>query len=368
MYNFRRLLVCSSLSLILAFTFHNTRLENHVIRTVSNIGPCSCKLECYSSTDCASINYKWETFHCEISADDMALGTMQTSEFYHYSSLDDIKQEFPDPCCGIKCGPHSKCVHTFSGIQCITSECGEPHTVINSNTTFQSSKRAFGTVLIYHCNNVSTPSGDLTSICQLNGTWSNVTGRCENIVCGEVPSIPNGNLSTGSDVYSSIRNITCYTGFNLTNTTNTVTCQLDGEWSSVNTACVYECPGTFYHDEENRLCIHFSNELKTWDDADNTCKTYSQRLININTPAQVTLLKNYLRSLVSVEDNDDIYIGGKLEGDVYRWVVTDQIIDSSVWDDGYPSAMKNCTLFHDTQHLRDKECTKLYKFACGAFY
>ncbi|XP_062589918.1 uncharacterized protein LOC134251521 [Saccostrea cucullata] len=311
MYNLLNLLVCSSLSSILSFTFHNSRLENYVIRTVSDVGPSSCKLECYASSDCASVNYKWKTYFCEISADDRALGTVRTSKSYHYSSLADIKQEFEDPCDGIKCGPQSKCVQTFSGIHCIISECGEPYTVFNSNTTFQSSKRALGTVLTYECNNVTWPRGDLTSTCHLNGSWSNVTGRCQ-----------------------------------------------DKD----------ECPDTFHHNKEDRLCIYFSNELKTWDDADNVCKTYSQRLININTPAQVTLLKNYIRSLGGVEDTDDIYIGGRLESGVYKWVATDEVIDPSVWDDGYPNSMKVCTQFHDTQHLRDKECTKLYKFACGAFY
>ena len=57
-----------------------------------------------------------------------------------------------------------------------------------------------------------------------------------------------------------------------------------------------DCPESFDHDVANSLCILVFLDVKTWDDADQVCQNYSQRLVNINTPAQVNILKEYLRS------------------------------------------------------------------------
>lgn len=57
-----------------------------------------------------------------------------------------------------------------------------------------------------------------------------------------------------------------------------------------------DCPASFHHDLIKAMCIRVFDVPATWDDADNVCKNYSQRLININTPSQVTILKEYLQS------------------------------------------------------------------------
>lgn len=58
-------------------------------------------------------------------------------------------------------------------------ECGEPLTVSNTISSSLSSLRSFGTILLYQCDSVGTPVGNLTSVCQPNGVWSNITGYCK---------------------------------------------------------------------------------------------------------------------------------------------------------------------------------------------
>ncbi|XP_022345478.2 uncharacterized protein LOC111138016 [Crassostrea virginica] len=292
-----------TLGFILQFTF--AYLDNNIIRIVSSVGPCSCKLECFSSSDCASVYYDWQHFNCELSSSNESLTEFNASSSYHFSSMDDIKEEFSDPCSGVRCGPHEKCVSTNNAIECVITECGEPD--FPCTLTNPTSLRAVGTVLDYYCENLETPNGKFISKCRSDGLWSNLTES-------------------------------------------------------------YDCPESFDHDVANHLCILVFLDVKTWDDADQVCQNYSQRLVNINTPAQVNILKEYLRSLGTLENQDDVYVGGRLINSNYIWMVTNETIDSNVWDTEYPSDMKTCTYLHDTHNLRDVDCTKSYKYACGAFY
>lgn len=61
----------------------------------------------------------------------------------------------------------------------VTVECGEPLAVTNTIPSSLSSLRAVGTVLLYQCDSVGTPVGNLTSVCQSNGVWSHITGYCK---------------------------------------------------------------------------------------------------------------------------------------------------------------------------------------------
>nr|XP_019925410.2 uncharacterized protein LOC105334517 [Crassostrea gigas] len=359
--------VCAFLAIFSTFSF--AHLDNFVIRVISDIGPCACKLECYSSTKCASVNYDLNNFECELSSYNGSLfNESNATEFYQSFSMDNIKQEFSDPCNGILCGPNMKCITSTNGILCIITECGEPLAVTNTIPSSLSSLRAVGTVLMYQCDSVGTPVGNLTSVCQSNGVWSHITGYCK--VCGTLPSVPNGAVGPGFDFQNAVRNITCQLGFMLSTPDNTITCQGDGNWSAINTTCIiHECPASFHHDMIKELCIRVFDVPATWDDADTVCQNYSQRLININTPSQITILTQYLRSLTNVDERDDIHVGGRLVDGQYRWMVTNKTIAPAVWDVNNPSeSMKVCTHFHDTEHLRDKECTALGKYACGVFY
>lgn len=83
--------VCAFLAIFCTFSF--AHLENFVIRVISDIGPCACKLECYSSTKCASVNYDLNNFECELSSYNGSLfNESNASEFYHSFSMDIIKQ------------------------------------------------------------------------------------------------------------------------------------------------------------------------------------------------------------------------------------------------------------------------------------
>ena len=79
-----------NLGFILQFTF--AYLDNNIIRIVSSVGPCSCKLECFSSSDCASVYYDWQHFNCELSSSNESLTEFNASSSYHFSSMDDIKE------------------------------------------------------------------------------------------------------------------------------------------------------------------------------------------------------------------------------------------------------------------------------------
>lgn len=83
--------VCAFLAIFCTFSF--AHLDNFVIRVISDIGPCACKLECYSSTKCASVNYDLNNFECELSSYNGSLfNESNATELYHSFSMDNIKQ------------------------------------------------------------------------------------------------------------------------------------------------------------------------------------------------------------------------------------------------------------------------------------
>ncbi|XP_065196834.1 sushi, von Willebrand factor type A, EGF and pentraxin domain-containing protein 1-like isoform X2 [Sycon ciliatum] len=92
-------------------------------------------------------------------------------------------------------------------------------------------------VLDFSCNQGYTLQGSQTTICQLNGTWSSGTPTCKLITCNQVLSAPvNGAVSVGPRTALSVLDFSCNQGFTLQGSRSTV-CQLDGTWSSGTPTC-----------------------------------------------------------------------------------------------------------------------------------
>ena len=92
------------------------------------------------------------------------------------------------------------------------------------------------------CNNHFNPNISsttaITSTCQSNGRWQPQIAQCvaEQLTCGPLPSILNGNISTSSFDTGSMAMIVCNVGYTL-NGTNFIRCLRNGQWSAPNVNC-----------------------------------------------------------------------------------------------------------------------------------
>ena len=75
--------------------------------------------------------------------------------------------------------------------------------------------------------------GSSSTTCSTYGQWS-TPGRCNQIRCQSVPYVSNGIVSSGSNLASANKQISCETGYTLQGS-NTITCLNNGEWSNPGT-------------------------------------------------------------------------------------------------------------------------------------
>uniref|UniRef100_A0A4W3J705 Sushi domain-containing protein n=1 Tax=Callorhinchus milii TaxID=7868 RepID=A0A4W3J705_CALMI len=75
--------------------------------------------------------------------------------------------------------------------------------------------------------------------CEVDGVWSgeDEKERCEIIVCGELPSPPNGNKIGTLITYGATAIFTCNTGYTLAGS-HFRECQANGLWSGSETRCL----------------------------------------------------------------------------------------------------------------------------------
>ena len=71
------------------------------------------------------------------------------------------------------------------------------------------------------------------SICNTGGTWVPTIGYCQEIEACEnsLPNIVNGNISQGSVLVGSVRQISCQTGYRL-NGSSSIQCSITGNWTT----------------------------------------------------------------------------------------------------------------------------------------
>jgi len=118
---------------------------------------------------------------------------------------------------------------------CTVVDCGTPSIasgfVSQTGTTYNSTAT-------YTCTNCFSMTGDAKRTCQADGTWSGVQPTCTLADCGMPPDPANGkaNLNGGTTCPWSAT-YSCNTGYSLSTTTKTRTCQSDGTWSTPAPAC-----------------------------------------------------------------------------------------------------------------------------------
>ncbi|XP_048837231.1 sushi domain-containing protein 1 isoform X24 [Brienomyrus brachyistius] len=121
---------------------------------------------------------------------------------------------------------------------CEEIKCGDPPVLPHATHQWNGST-AVGTKVEYLCNEGLRPvGGEHTSICGGRGTWTNVTLQCKEVDCGEPPSFPhaamlwNQSSRVGAQVHYQ-----CCAGFYNAGKGNVSLCTADGYWDPVDILC-----------------------------------------------------------------------------------------------------------------------------------
>ena len=101
-----------------------------------------------------------------------------------------------------------------------------------------------GSTATYTCNSGYTLVGGETRTCQNDGTWSGSAPTCTRVVCSNLPSPANGQVSFSSGLAVGSRaTYTCSSGYVLVGEESR-TCQADGNWSGRAPICrIVRCGG-----------------------------------------------------------------------------------------------------------------------------
>ena len=101
-----------------------------------------------------------------------------------------------------------------------------------------------GSTATYTCNSGYTLVGGETRTCQNDGTWSGSAPTCTRVVCSNLPSPANGQVSFSSGLAVGSRaTYTCSSGYVLVGEESR-TCQSDGNWSGRAPICrIVRCGG-----------------------------------------------------------------------------------------------------------------------------
>ena len=126
------------------------------------------------------------------------------------------------------------------------SQCGPLPTIPNGRIESESSLvGAWGRII---CDQGYRKRRNSTIVCTSSGNWSEVRNPCRLcgqvpcqsrrrvVRCGELPSIPNGQISTSSNVVGSKANISCNGGYEFVGRP-LISCLERGQWSSVVGGC-----------------------------------------------------------------------------------------------------------------------------------
>ena len=102
--------------------------------------------------------------------------------------------------------------------------------------------------------------GSVQRTCQSNGQWSGVITHCDPLPCPDPVPPTNGYIQLPcSQTYQSNCTVRCFNGYQLVNTSNTITCTLsvtnDTEWTEVE-----DCKGNIYYCTcSYSLFVYYSN-------------------------------------------------------------------------------------------------------------
>ncbi|XP_060582386.1 sushi, von Willebrand factor type A, EGF and pentraxin domain-containing protein 1-like [Ruditapes philippinarum] len=124
---------------------------------------------------------------------------------------------------------------------CQQISCGTPLDVANAQKVYSSS--AVGSTVTYTCNSgyaVSPVSSPLSFVCLNTGQWETIGFTCQQVNCGTPPPLFNGQPSYSSTSVGSVAQYSCTSGFLVepNDAVTSVTCQLSGEWETVEFRCI----------------------------------------------------------------------------------------------------------------------------------
>ncbi len=140
----------------------------------------------------------------------------------------------------ITCGANKLWDYTLSPV-CSPIDCGDPGSPQNGS---QSGTYTFNSTVEFSCDEGYTllsQSNESIIICLANGSWSDDIPICVLVTC-EAPPIPQNGSIVGSDTYTFMTSIIyeCDEGYIL-NGSNITTCTANQEWSHGPPECIRTC-------------------------------------------------------------------------------------------------------------------------------
>ncbi|XP_033989097.1 sushi, von Willebrand factor type A, EGF and pentraxin domain-containing protein 1 isoform X3 [Trematomus bernacchii] len=131
--------------------------------------------------------------------------------------------------------------------------CGSPPIIESTVQVWDGSSAPSSRVLFVCREGFKITGGDNSSICGEHGQWSSPTLTCQEISCGDPPSLPlTERLWRGSSTRGSTATYVCKTGFNHKEGNNISLCTSHGDWTKPNISCKeVECgvPAQIPHSE-----------------------------------------------------------------------------------------------------------------------
>ncbi|KAI9534302.1 hypothetical protein NQZ68_014710 [Dissostichus eleginoides] len=116
--------------------------------------------------------------------------------------------------------------------------CGSPPIIESTVQVWDGSSAPSSRVLFVCRGGFKNTGGDNSSICGEHGQWSSPTLTCQEILCGDPPSLPHTErLWRGSSTPGSTATYVCKTGFNPKEGNNMSLCTSHGDWTKPNISC-----------------------------------------------------------------------------------------------------------------------------------
>ncbi|XP_063753445.1 sushi domain-containing protein 1 isoform X2 [Eleginops maclovinus] len=122
-------------------------------------------------------------------------------------------------------------------VLCKETLCGSPP-IIESTVQVWDGGSAPGSRVLYVCKEGFKISGGNNSVCSETGQWTNPTLTCQEILCGDPPTLPHTErVWRGSSTPGSTVTYVCKTRFNHNEGNNISLCTSNGYWTQPNISC-----------------------------------------------------------------------------------------------------------------------------------
>ncbi|XP_074527132.1 sushi domain-containing protein 1 [Halichoeres trimaculatus] len=121
---------------------------------------------------------------------------------------------------------------------CRVVDCGRPASLKNM-IRLPFTGTTYGSVVTFECaDGFVWRSGDNSSICAADGRWTEPTAVCEEILCGDPPTLPHtGQVWNGTSTPGSTVAYFCKRGFYHSEGSNISVCTANGDWTEADISC-----------------------------------------------------------------------------------------------------------------------------------